>query len=181
MTMRPPQEREESGRAHVIVVMGVSGSGKTTVGRRLAERLSWPFYEGDNLHPPENVQKMSDGQPLTDEDRRPWLERIAHLIAEQLARGQSAIVASSALKRSYRERLRQGRENVVFVHLQGEFDLIRQRMQAREDHFMGVEMLRSQFEALEPPAAGEAITVSAAPGVEAIVAKILEQSPFKEM
>lgn len=181
MAAAASQKGEGASRAQVIVVMGVSGSGKTTVGRRLAERLGWPFYEGDDLHPRENVEKMSRGDPLTDEDRQPWLERIAQLIGEQLAKEQSAVVASSALKRSYRERLRQGRENVIFVHLEGDFDLIRRRMDARENHFfMGPEMLRSQFEALERPVASEAITVSAAVDVEAIVDEIVQRLAPKE-
>lgn len=168
-------EREGRGRARVIVVMGVSGSGKTTVGRRLAERLGWPFYDGDDFHPEANVEKMARGEPLTDEDRWPWLERIARLIGEQLTKGQPAVVTSSALKRSYRERLRQGRENVTFVHLEGDFDLIRERMEAREDHFMEAEMLRSQFEALEPPGTDEAITVTIEAEVAAIVEEIVQR------
>ena len=175
MAATTSQEKDVKGAAQVIVVMGVSGSGKTTVGRRLAERLGWPFYDGDDLHPAANVEKMAGGEPLTDEDRRPWLERTARLIGEQLAKGQPAVVASSALKRSYRERLRQGREEVVFVHLEGAFDLIRHRMEAREGHFMGAEMLRSQFEALERPAEDEAIVVNAAANVEEIVEAIVQR------
>ncbi len=183
MAAAASQKGEGASRAQVIVVMGVSGSGKTTVTTMTCALLALPFYEGDDLHPPENVEKMSRGDPLTDEDRQPWLERIAQLIGEQLAKEQPAVVASSALKRSYRERLRQGRENVLFVHLEGDFDLIRRRMDAREDHFfMGPEMLRSQFEALERPAASEAIaiTVSAAVDVEAIVDEIVQRLASKE-
>ena len=169
------QKREGNGATRVIVVMGVSGSGKTTVGRRLAERLGWPFIEGDDAHPPENVAKMARGEPLTDEDRWPWLERLYQLIGEQLEKEEPTVVACSALKRSYRERLRQGREDVVFVHLEGTFDLIRKRMDAREGHFMEAEMLRSQFEALERPAADEAITVSATNDVEAVVDEVVQR------
>lgn len=163
------------GGARVIVMMGVSGSGKTTVGRRLAERLGWPFVDGDDLHPEENVRKMARGEPLTDGDRRPWLTRVARLIGEQLERGQPAVVACSALKRSYRERLRQGREKVIFVHLEGDYALIRRRMAAREGHFMEAEMLRSQFRTLERPGEDEAITVSVGADVEAIVGEIVRR------
>lgn len=159
----------------IIIVMGVSGSGKTTVGWRLAERLSWPFYEGDDLHPPANVEKMARGEPLTDGDRRPWLERIARLIGEQLDKAQPAVITCSALKRSYRRRLRQGRANVIFVHLEGDFDLIRQRMEDRQDHFMAAEMLRSQVEALERPVSREAIPVSTTASVETIVDVVVQQ------
>lgn len=171
MARMTAHEGKGNGRAQVIVVMGVSGSGKTTVGRRLAERLGWPFLEGDALHPEANVEKMARGEPLTDEDRRPWLARIAGVIEAQVDEGQPAVIACSALKRRYRERLRQAGEKVVFVHLAGDFELIRQRMEARENHFMGAEMLRSQFEALERPADDEAIVVS----VDAPVAAIVEE------
>ena len=172
--------KKASGQVRVIIIMGVAGSGKTTVGRRLAERLGWPFYEGDDLHPAPNVDKMAGGQPLTDEDRKPWLDRIAQLIGERLERGLTAVIASSALKRSYRRRLRKDREEVVFVHLEGDFDLIRQRMEAREEHFMKAKMSRSQFEALERPEPDEAITVDAAASVEKIVGEIVQRLPARE-
>lgn len=144
---------------HGIVVMGVSGSGKTTVGQALAEALNSSFYDGDDFHPPENVAKMSSGVPLDDNDRRPWLERLRDLIIEHVERGAGIVVASSALKASYRDLLRAGNDGLRFVYLEGTFDVIWQRMQQRDDHYMKPDMLQSQFDALEPPSPDEAITV----------------------
>lgn len=135
----------------VILLMGVSGSGKTTIGKKLAERLGWRFYEGDQFHPPENIVKMSAGIPLTDEDRLPWLNTIHNLIQTQLQNGQSAVIACSALKKSYRERLLKGNPGVRIVYLKGDEELIRQRMEKRESHFMKAAMLSSQFKTLEEP------------------------------
>jgi carbohydrate kinase (thermoresistant glucokinase family) len=138
--------------------MGVSGCGKSTIAALLAGRLGWPFVEGDDLHPAENVAKMRSGHPLTDADRRPWLERIADGIAEQIAAEQSAIVTCSALKRGYRDLLR--RDQVTFVYLRGDRDEIGRRLAARQGHFMPAALLDSQFAELEPPGPGEqALTV----------------------
>lgn len=137
----------------VLVIMGVSGCGKSTIAALLAGRLSWPFAEGDDMHPPENVAKMHAGHPLTDTDRRPWLERIAAWIDEQIAAGRSALVTCSALKRSYRDLLR--REQVMFVYLHGDFEVISRRLAARQGHFMPAALLESQFADLEPPTADE--------------------------
>jgi gluconokinase len=156
----------------IIILMGVSGSGKTTIGQHLARELSWPFFEGDQFHPPQNVAKMSAGTPLTDEDRRPWLDRLAQLIDDCLAHDQPAIIACSALKHRYRRQLRRADPRVRFVYLKGQYDTILQRMQQRPDHFMKPEMLRSQFDALEPPTGDEAITVSIEEDVATIVATI---------
>lgn len=150
----------EAGRGAltVVVLMGVAGCGKSTVAALLAGRLGWPFAEGDDLHPPANVAKMHAGHPLTDDDRRPWLERIAAWIDAQVAAGRSAIVTCSALKRSYRDLLR--RDQVTFVYLHGEFEQIARRLAARQGHFMPTALLESQFADLEPPTADEqAITV----------------------
>ena len=133
--------------------MGVSGCGKSTIAALLAGRLGWPFAEGDDLHPPENVAKMHAGHPLADEDRRPWLERIAAWIDDQIAAGCSAVVTCSALKRSYRDVLR--REQVTFVYLRGEYEQIAQRLAGRAGHFMPAALLASQFADLEPPASDE--------------------------
>jgi carbohydrate kinase (thermoresistant glucokinase family) len=137
----------------VLVIMGVSGCGKSTIAALLAGRLSWPFAEGDDMHPPEIVAKMHAGHPLTDTDRRPWLERIAAWIDEQIAAGRSALVTCSALKRSYRDLLR--REQVMFVYLHGDFEVISRRLAARQGHFMPAALLESQFADLEPPTADE--------------------------
>ncbi|MCC0094208.1 gluconokinase [Streptomyces flavotricini] len=138
-----------SGTQRVMVVMGVAGTGKTTVGRLLADALGLPYVEGDAFHPAANVAKMSAGIPLDDADRRPWLDAIGAWISARPA-GQGAVVASSALKRAYRDRLRGFAPDAVFVHLTGERSLIERRMAARTDHFMPTALLDSQFATLEP-------------------------------
>ena len=134
----------------VIVLMGVAASGKTTVGRMLAEELGWTFYDADDFHPRSNVEKMSSGVPLDDEDRGPWLERLRELIVECLSLGRDAVLACSALKESYRERLLVD-ERVRLAYLDAERELIRERLNERSDHFMKARMLDSQFAALEEP------------------------------
>lgn len=134
-----------------IVVMGVSGCGKSTVGALLAERLGWPFEDGDSFHPPANVEKMRAGTPLTDEDRWPWLEAIAARIASARDGGQGVVVACSALKRSYRDALRAGHADIRFLHLTGEPALIMARQAARQGHYMPASLVASQFATLEPP------------------------------
>ncbi len=162
----------------ILVVMGVAGSGKTTIARMLAERLGWRFQEGDALHPPANVAKMSAGTPLTDEDRWPWLRAIAAVIEGWRAEGASGIVTCSALKRAYREILVGGHPDVRIVHLAGEKGLIAGRMAARKGHFMPTALLDSQFATLEPPGPEEnAITVDISPGPEAIVSAL--ETSFK--
>jgi gluconokinase len=131
--------------------MGVSGSGKTSVGIHLARLLGWDFFDGDDFHPPENVAKMASGAPLDDADRAVWLATLHDLIAENLLANKPLVVASSALKGVYRQQLLEGNANTVIVYLRGSFDLILNRMMARRDHYMKAEMLRSQFEALEEP------------------------------
>ena len=138
-----------------VVVMGVSGSGKTTVGKLLAERLGWQYQEGDALHPPENVAKMSAGTPLTDADRIPWLHRIAARIDDWRSRGESGVVTCSALKRSYRDIIIGNRPDVGLVHLKGSRELIGQRMAARKGHFMPTALLDNQFATLQEPAPDE--------------------------
>jgi gluconokinase len=134
-----------------VIVMGVSGSGKTTVGEVLAERLGWAFYDADNFHPKENVVKMSSGIPLTDNDRKPWLEALNKLITENLEQQQSLVLACSALKEKYRQHLARGHEEQTkFVYLEGDFETIYTRMRARK-HFMKPAMLQSQFDTLEEP------------------------------
>ena len=144
-----------NNRPMVAVVMGVSGSGKTTVGILLAETLGWQFQEGDKLHPPENVAKMSAGIPLTDADRLPWLRRIAETIDGWRARGESGVVTCSALKRSYRNIIIGDRPEVRLVYLKGSPALIGQRMAQRHGHFMPTTLLDSQFSILEEPSPDE--------------------------
>jgi carbohydrate kinase (thermoresistant glucokinase family) len=150
-------------RPFILVVMGVSGAGKTTLAQGLADTLNVPFKEGDTLHPPANVAKMKAGQPLSDEDRAPWLARIKAWIDTELDQGRSGIVTCSALKRAYRDVLRANRPSVVLVYIEGENSLIRGRLEGRKGHFMPASLLASQFATLEPPAESEqAIVVSAA-------------------
>jgi gluconokinase len=156
-----------------LVVMGVSGSGKTTVASKLAERLRWTFEDGDRFHPKSNVEKMSAGQPLTDEDRWPWLNAIADEIERVCRAGEHAVIACSALKRTYRNVLLRGRDDVRIVFLNGTQQLIAQRLSLRKDHFMPPGLLDSQFRTLEPPGLDEnAIDVSIDATVEAIVGNI---------
>ena len=158
--------------ARFFVIMGVSGCGKTTIGEALAAYLGCPFYDGDDFHSPQNVAKMAAGIPLNDGDRAPWLDTLAALIQEHLDREETAVLASSALKKRYRDRLRVD-DRVQFIFLDGDFDLIWERMQARQDHYMKAEMLRSQFDALEAPGEEEAIRVPIDQSVNDILAQIL--------
>jgi len=139
----------------IVVVMGVSGCGKTTVARLLAERLGWQMQEGDALHPPANVAKMSAGTPLTDEDRWPWLREIAAVIDRWRAAGTSGVVTCSALKRAYRDILVGDRPDVRLAYLRGSKPLIAERLAARKGHFMPPALLDSQFATLEEPGADE--------------------------
>lgn len=148
----------------VVVVMGVAGTGKTTIGPMLAERLGVPYAEGDDFHPKANIAKMSAGTPLTDDDRWPWLDAIGAWAHERAGRG--GVVSSSALKRSYRDRLRAAAPGIVFVHLSGDRELIQDRMAHRAGHFMPTALLDSQFAALQPlqeDEAGVAVDVSGSP------------------
>lgn len=150
--------------------MGVSGAGKTTIGKRLAAELGWKFCDGDDFHPLANVAKMRSGLPLEDEDRAAWLAAMRALIETHLREGRSAVLACSALKQVYRERLQVEAQSVRFVFLKGDYELIAQRMQKRRGHFMPPQLLRSQFEALEEPQ--DAVTVGIAQPVKKILAAI---------
>jgi gluconokinase len=132
-----------------IVVTGVSGSGKSTVAAGLVERLGWEFAEGDDFHPPANVEKMRAGHPLDDEDRWPWLRGLADWIGERERNGQSVVVTCSALKRAYRDVLRDGHPSVWFAHVTADADLLRQRLGRRDGHYMPASLLDSQLAALE--------------------------------
>ena len=155
-----------------LVIMGVSGCGKSSVGAGLAARLGLIYRDGDDLHPPENVAKMRAGMPLTDADRWPWLDRVGQVFLAEAP----VIVGCSALKRAYRDRIRTAAGGpVTFVHLAGSQEVIAARMALRQGHYMPLSLLDSQFAALEPPTAEEAITVSIDQPLEALVADILRQ------
>jgi gluconokinase len=150
----------------VIVLMGVSGTGKTTVGKVLANKLGWDFVEGDDYHPIENVEKMSAGVPLTDEDRCPWLQALRQRIDEACKQGENVILACSALKREYRQYLeRHDLECVHYVFLHGSEELISRRLAQRKGHFMNPDLLQSQFEALEVPEGTLQVDIAPAPEV----------------
>jgi gluconokinase len=154
----------------VIILMGVSGVGKTAVGKRLAEALGWRFLEGDDFHPLANVAKMAAGIPLTDEDRMPWLERLRELVAETLARGEDAVLACSALKRSYRQLLTVDPARMRWVYLWAPREVIADRLARRTGHFMPLGLLGSQLETLEAPEG--ALQVDVTPGLDQVVATI---------
>ncbi|WP_265764421.1 gluconokinase [Fodinibius salsisoli] len=160
----------------VYIMMGVSGAGKTLVGQKLAKRMDLPFFDGDNFHPEANIQKMASGQPLNDNDRRPWLEYLAKNVKEWQQSG-GAVLACSALKQKYRATLT-SQEEASFIYLKGTLSLIASRLAERSDHFMPEELLQSQFEALEEPR--EAITVSIDQPPGEIVDDIIAQIQMKE-
>lgn len=134
-----------------VVVMGVCASGKTTIGEHLSKKLGRKFIDGDDLHPRANIQKMASGQPLNDDDRKPWLERIRDAAYSLESKNEHGIIVCSALKKIYRDQIREGNENVTFLFLDGSKELILERMRARQGHFMKENMVNSQFEALERP------------------------------
>ena len=134
----------------IVIIFGVSGAGKTTVGELLARKLGWRFIEADEFHPAANIEKMRSGRPLTDEDRWPWLDCLREQIKKSLDSGENAVLACSALKRAYRDRLRVS-ESVKFVFLSGDYDVIEKQLRSRRGHFMNPELLQSQFDDLEQP------------------------------
>jgi gluconokinase len=166
----------------IVVVMGVSGSGKSTVGRLLAVRLGWPFFDADDYHPPGNIEKMRAGQPLTDDDRAAWLRALTRLVAHIAAEGRSAVLSCSALKRAYRDQLRLPGAALRFVFLRGSFELISERLARRKGHYMPADLLASQFEALEEPADGLAIDIARPPEeiVEALLSELSQQPRRQE-
>ncbi len=156
----------------VFIVMGVSGTGKSTIGQLLSQKLGVPFFDGDDFHPQANIDKMASGKPLNDDDRFGWLIALNELAKKH--KGNGAIIACSALKVSYRDILRNGMEDSLqFIYLEGTFDLIKSRMEQRDTHFMPTKLLESQFETLEPP--HNAITVSIAQTPEGIISLILRE------
>ncbi|MEH2921900.1 gluconokinase [Samsonia erythrinae] len=142
-----------SGRS--IILMGVSGSGKSSVGAELGRAIQAKFIDGDDLHPRANIQKMASGTPLNDDDRAPWLERLNDAAYSLAHKNETGIIVCSALKKRYRDRLREGNEKMVFLYLKGSFELVLERHRARAGHFMPTELLKSQFDALEEPGSDE--------------------------
>jgi len=159
-------------KTRFFIVMGVSGCGKSSVGEKLAEYLGWDFYDADDFHPPANVAKMASGIPLDDLDRAPWLASLNELISASLKAGQPGVLACSALKERYRQRLMEGNAGVQIVYLKGSYDLIWSRMEKRTDHYMKPHMLKSQFETLEEPTS--ALTIDISMSVDDIVQEILK-------
>jgi len=151
--------------------MGVSGCGKTSVGKSLAQALGWDFYDADDFHPPANVAKMASGIPLDDSDRAPWLAALHDLISSSLKADKPGVLACSALKERYRQELMDGNDSVQLIYLKGSYDLIWSRMENRTNHYMKPHMLKSQFDALEEPA--NALTIDISMSVDDIVQKII--------
>jgi len=147
----------------IVILMGVSGVGKTTVGELLAQETGWTLYDADDFHSASNIEKMRSGIPLTDEDRWPWLDRLNTVLRESEQQGRSAILACSALKQRYRDRLAAGLASVRWVHLAGSFELIKRRIDARTGHYMTAKLLESQFAALEAPRDAVVVDVGAEP------------------
>ncbi len=159
--------------SRILIVMGVSGSGKSTIAGALAAKLGWSFAEGDDFHPPENIAKMHSGHPLDDRDRIPWLRSIGAWIDARLAAGEAGIVTCSALKHLYRDLLAKDRPEVLFVYLKGSMETVSEHLAGRVGHFMPTSLLPTQFEALEEPTADEHfIAVDAAHPVSDIVTEV---------
>ena len=157
-------------KGQIYIIMGVSGCGKSTIGKRLATRLEVPFFDGDDFHPEANVQKMASGHPLNDLDRKDWLKKLNELAFDYRADG--IVIACSALKEKYRMQLKQGLEaEMVFVYLKGTFEEIHARLKERQGHYMPVELLKSQFETLEPPKDSVEVSINLSPND--IVSEIL--------
>lgn len=156
----------------IVIIMGVSGSGKTTVGKRLAEALDWQFMDADDLHSPENVEKMSRGIPLDESDRHPWLMAMRQQISAWLQQDKNVVLACSALKQSYREILDCSLEPIKLVYLKGSQAVIQSRIQSRMDHFMPADLLNSQFDALEEPTPDEAIHLDVSLPIPELVERI---------
>jgi gluconokinase len=162
----------------LFLLMGVSGCGKSTIGKALAHQLGWDFYDADDFHQPHNIAKMAGGIPLADEDRAPWFASLHELISSCLNANRSAVLACSALKESYRQQLLEDNDGVQIIYLKGSFTLIRSRMISRASHYMKLSMLQSQFDALEEPR--DALVIDASLSVEEVVAQILKKTTVKK-
>ncbi|MGB3532764.1 MAG: gluconokinase [Microcoleaceae cyanobacterium] len=157
----------------IILVIGVSGSGKTTVGEKLAEALQYEFQDADDFHPPQNIEKMRQNIPLNDRDRQPWLQALNNAIQKWINLDKNVILACSALKTEYRKQLLVDADNIRLIYLQGSFELIENRLKQRSDHYMKADLLQSQFEALEEPQTG--IKIDIAQPIEEIIQKIITE------
>ncbi len=160
----------------IIILMGVSGAGKTTIGKLLANELGWSFHEGDEFHPKANIEKMEKGIPLTDGDREQWLHSLRGLINSLVSQSQDAAIACSALKQTYRDELEKGVEDIYFIYLKGNYDLIEQRLKERSGHYMKAGLLKSQFDTLEEPGGVLVVDVGQEP---AVLVGIIKQSIHK--
>jgi len=165
-------------KTRFFIVMGVSGCGKSSVGKALAENLEWDFYDADDFHPPANIAKMASGIPLDDSDRAPWLAALHELISSSLKADSPGVLACSALKERYRQQLMEGNDGVQLVYLKGSYDLIWSRMIARKEHYMKPHMLQSQFATLEEPT--NALTIDISMSLDDIVREILDYTKNKE-
>ena len=162
-----------ASHARVVILIGVSGVGKTSIGQLLAQDLEWRFYDGDDFHPKANIEKMNHGIALTDEDRDAWLTALEQLIRDLIGERRSAVITCSALKQTYRERLVENRNDVVLVYLKGDYDLTRERLLSRKGHFMKADLLTNQFDTLEEPEG--VVAIDSAQGPEVIVNQIKQQ------
>jgi len=160
-------------KTHFLIIMGVSGCGKTAVGKALAQHLEWDFFDADDFHPPANIAKMESGAPLDDSDRAPWLDSLRDLILSSLKAKRPAVLACSALKERYRQQLMDGNSGAQLIYLKGSYDLIWSRMTARAGHYMMPAMLQSQFNTLEEPL--NAIVVDVELSIAEIIKKIIAE------
>lgn len=165
----------------IVILMGVSGAGKTTIGQILSEKLSWPLFDADEFHSAASIEKMRNGIPLDDADRWPWLDRMNAMLREREASGESVLLACSALKQVYRDRLSSGRADVRWIYLKGGFELIRKRLEARKGHYMKAGLLESQFAALEEPADALSVDIDVSPNLiaDSILCR-LQESPARK-
>ncbi|MBI3528020.1 MAG: gluconokinase [Betaproteobacteria bacterium] len=165
----------------IVILMGVSGAGKTTIGRILSGKLGWPLFDADEFHSAASIEKMRNGIPLEDADRWPWLDRMNAMLRERDARGESVLLACSALKQAYRDRLSKGTAEIRWIYLRGEFELIRKRMEARKGHYMKAGLLESQFAALEEPRDALSVDIDDSPNsIADSILRRLQESPARK-